>query len=824
VNLLRDDRVRAVVVTGSDVTAGRMRQIARRLESRLLEGLPAAVVLTDDRGVVVYWNERAASMYGYAAEEAVGRPAAALNAGPVDRRLADSIRAAVREAGRWEGDFDARHRDGSTLPVYATLKAIADPDIGFSGIVSAAIDISERRRLESDLAFSALHDPLTGLPNRRLFVDHVESALARSARHGKATAVLCLDLDRFKAVNDAVGAAAGDGVLQAVAEFLDGLVRQGDLVARPGGDEFVVCCEDVDDAAEAIAIAEQMLHVLRAPFRSGDRTFEVSASIGVAVTTGGGPAEAIIRKADAAMYAAKEAGGARVELFDDESHDRARRRHSLAVELADALDRRQLEVFYQPEIGVATGALMGFEALVRWRHPERGLVPPDEFIGIAEESALVGRLGQQVLEAACASLARWMVLMPEHPLTMAVNVSARQLADPEFPEAVRRTIAASEIPASRVCLEVTESALLDHGVAERSLRALKAIGVLIAIDDFGTGYSSLSRLRRFPVDFLKIDRSFVDGIGRDPEDDVIVATVVSLAHTLGLGVVAEGIETVDQLERLAALGCEQGQGWLWERAVDEATASALVVERTTGWEHRSPSVHREVDHDDSPASIDATTAVGLLVHELSGPLTVLTGFAELLADMDDPQRRLLAARAVERNARLARSALALVSDIAELDSGTLRLNPEWLCLRDAVEDAVALAQAREGNAVTFQVDIDDVRIHADADRLVAATANLLTNARKFAPAGSTVRVWNETTEAGIAVHVTDDGPGVPPELVGTIFRKFGRADRRRPGSGLGLFLARGVARAHRGELSYRRAPGGGGADFVFELPTAPEGT
>jgi diguanylate cyclase (GGDEF)-like protein/PAS domain S-box-containing protein len=820
VNLLHDERVEAIVVTGADITASRLAQIARRLESRLLQRLPASVVVVDERGVVVYWNDRAATLYGISPEEALGRPVADLEIGPIDRSRADEIATGLDAVGHWEGDYDARRSDGAIVPIYATLETVTDEDIGFTGVVGATLDITERRQLETDLAFAALHDALTGLPNRRLFVDHLESALARSERNGTFTAVLFIDLDRFKEINDLAGHGAGDAVLLTVAEYLTGLVRSGDVVARLGGDEFVVCCEDVEAVGEALQVADRIQRVLLAPFRVDGRTFDVTASIGVAVSTPGCHPDALIRKADAAMYVAKEGGRQRVELFDDAMHELARRRHEIAVELAHALSNDEVEVFYQPEIRIATGQLTGFEALVRWRHPTRGMIQPDEFITAAEESGLIGRLGQYVLEASCAVLAEWRAVAPERDLKVAVNVSVRQLIDPEFPRIVAEAITAAGVPAGRVCLEVTESALLDEELAGHALRALKAIGVLIAIDDFGTGYSSLSRLKRFPVDYLKVDRSFVDGIGDDPEDEVIVASVVNLAHSLGLEVIAEGVETAAQLERLAALGCEIGQGWLWERAVEADRATAYVG-ALDQWVH-APAGGMGVggvDGLDEAVPIDARAAVGLLVHELSGPLTVLAGFAELLAEGDNPARRETAARAIARNARQARSALAVVADIADLDTGTLRLSPAEVRVPALVEDAVQLALLRKGHDVAFEYDLDDLTIVGDADRLTAAVTNLVANARKFSPADSTVHLRTELRDADgvVVLHVEDEGPGVPADRVGVIFRKFGRVDHRRPGSGLGLYLARGIARAHGGELSYRRGALGG-AHFVLELP------
>ena len=817
VNLLDHERVRGIVVTGSDLTAARHAQIAGRLESRLLQRLPAAVVVTDERDVIVYWNARAEEMFGFSAAEALGRDARTLAIGPERREEAMAVVAEVMAGRRWEGAYDARRADGSLLPIYTTLELVTDPEIGFRGVVGASVDITERRRLEADLAFASLHDPLTGLPNRRLLVDHLESSVARSARSAGSTAVHSIDLDEFKAINDVVGPAIGDAILRTIAERLTAVVRQGDLVARLGGDEFVICSENVASAADALALGHRILEVLAQPILvEGAAPVTVSASIGVALSSPGGHAEVLIRNATAAMATAKEAGRHRVEIFDDELHAQASRRHHLALELAHGLEHDQLEVHFQPEIAVATGDLAGFEALVRWRHPERGLVPPDEFIGVAEESGLIVALGDRVLSEACQQLSRWLELGPEAPLWVAVNVSARQLSDPEFPSRVRAIIAAHQVPPARVCLEVTESALLDTDAAERALRALKEIGVTIAIDDFGTGYSSLSRLKRFRVDFLKIDRGFVSGIGVDPEDDVIVAAVVNLASSLGLRVVAEGIETPEQLDRLADLGCEFGQGYLWHRPAEAETAAALVTSRSRGWQVAA-SGRGDID-DGEAAPIDARAAVGLLAHELAAPLTALAGYAELMIATDDPEIRAKAAQVIDRNARLARSALSLVVDVTSVEEGTLRLEREHVALGSIVEDALSLTAARAGGDLPITVDIDETLLWCDPDRLVEVLGNLIGNAVKYSPPGTPIRVWSEQPDPSrLALHVTDAGPGIPSHRVGVIFRKFGRADRYTHGTGLGLFLARGIARAHGGDLVYRQAPGGG-ADFVLDLP------
>jgi diguanylate cyclase len=420
----------------------------------------------------------------------------------------------------------------------------------------------ERKRAEVELAHQAMHDALTGLPNRALLYDRLGQALNRVGRHSAAVAVLFGDLDRFKLVNDSLGHGAGDTLLVAVAERLSNVLRSGDTAARFGGDEFVLLCEDVSGERQAITIAERIAAELDEPFIiEGDEVF-VRTSVGIALATEpGARPEALIRDADAAMYRAKERGGGTYEVFDDQMRERAVRRMETENALHRALDRGEFVMHYQPIVQMATGALHGVEALARWQHPQRGLVMPGEFIEAAEETGLIIALGAWAFEAACRQSALW-----GGDISMAVNLSARQCTHPDlagtFGEILRRTGAD---PAS-VCLEITETALMeDVEVSTATLTALKELGLTLALDDFGTGYSSLRALQHFPVDVVKIDRSFIAPIEHDPQEAAIVAAVISLSHALGLRTVAEGIESVPQVDRLRALGCDLAQGFYFAR-------------------------------------------------------------------------------------------------------------------------------------------------------------------------------------------------------------------------------------------------------------------
>jgi diguanylate cyclase (GGDEF)-like protein/PAS domain S-box-containing protein len=440
----------------------------------------------------------------------------------------------------------------------------------------AAIAI-ERKAFESRLAHQAHHDPLTGLPNRALFLEFLVLALARARRYESSVAVLFLDLDRFKVINDSLGHDAGDETLLKVVERLQSVVRPGDTVARFGGDEFTILCEDLGRGAaerQAIEVAERLIDIVHQPFElAGDIAF-LGASIGIAVAqTADERPESLLRDADAAMYRAKELGKGRWELFDEDMRATARARLDTENALHRAIDREEFRIHYQPIVSLADGRCVGAEALVRWQHPERGLVAPGEFVGIGEETGLIVPIGALVIQDACEQAARWKRESdPERPFVVSVNLSARQLAQTDLVGRVGDVLERTGIEPSSLGLEITESVLLDDSDSTvGSILALKQLGVQLSIDDFGTGYSSVGYLKRFPVDAVKVDRSFVDGLGTDPEDTAIVSAVISLGHALGLTVVAEGVETRTQLDELISLGCDQAQGFYFE-APQPATA------------------------------------------------------------------------------------------------------------------------------------------------------------------------------------------------------------------------------------------------------------
>jgi predicted signal transduction protein with EAL and GGDEF domain len=487
------------------------------------------------------------------------------------------------------------HADGETTAVleFFTASAVA-PDTALLDVLAQIGRhlgrVVERIRAHEQIAHQATHDGLTGLANRLLFRDRLELALARAKRHGSLVALLFLDLDRFKDVNDTLGHSAGDELLRSVAERLraalradDTLARLGDeefTLARFGGDEFVVLCEDLASERAAVRIAERVQQALLTPFVLARQELLITTSIGIVLTSGAeGDTEGLVRDADIAMYRAKERGPGNWEIFDAALRKRALERIATEQALRQALDAGEFRLHYQPIVALDGGTMESVEALVRWQHPEAGLLPPGQFIPIAEESALILQIGAWTLKEACEQAHRWRARFGDRaPLPVSVNVSARQLAQPELPEIIRRVLAETGVSAADLAIEITETALIEESsVPAASLLELHALGVKIMLDDFGTGYSSLSHLQRFPIDALKIDRSFVMHLGTEEEKGAIVGAIAAMARALGLEVVAEGVETAEQAAEVQALGCGWAQGYHFARPAPPTEIESLIL-------------------------------------------------------------------------------------------------------------------------------------------------------------------------------------------------------------------------------------------------------
>ncbi len=577
-NLLDDPAIAGLVVNARDATerhrAERELRDAQERFRSAFEHAPIGMALSAIDGRFFRVNRALARMLGRAEDELLGASMLGLTH-PDDRpQLVEATdRLLAGDVGTYQVEMRYLHVDGRAVWVGVSVSLVRDVAGQPLYMVSQAEDITERKASGERLAHQAIHDPLTGLPNRLLFVDRLRRALhdVDPQLHGGIgpppghVAVLFLDLDHFKVVNDSLGHSAGDRLLVAVADRLRAAIRPDDTVARFGGDEFTVLCTGVPDVTTARELAERVAAAVCRPVQLAEGEVYVTASIGIALSGGElETPETLLRNADSAMYGAKDHGRSRAELFDTGSHDRAITTLRTGNELHRALERSELRLHYQPIVSLETGRITGFEALMRWEHPERGMVRPDEFIPLAEETGLIVPMGRWALQEACRQVAWW------HSrgalLTMSVNLSPRQLTESTLTDDFADILRRSKVDPDAIWLEITESTLMrDAESAVTTLGKLRALGVHLSVDDFGTGYSSMTYLKRFPVEALKVDRSFVDGLGEESGDTAICTAVVSLAHALGLRAVAEGVETAGQVAVLRQLGCEMAQGYLFGR-------------------------------------------------------------------------------------------------------------------------------------------------------------------------------------------------------------------------------------------------------------------
>jgi diguanylate cyclase (GGDEF)-like protein/PAS domain S-box-containing protein len=567
-----------LVVSFRDITARReMVDELRRSDERLrtvVGNAPLILWALDAEGRVTLSEGRGLTSRGLEPAETVGQSAYDLYADHPE--VVQDIRCALR------GEERTGVADFGPVVLQTHMTPLRADDGTVIGVLGVSMDVTERERAEQRLSHMAMHDSLTGLPNRSLFLDRLKHALARAQREKARCCVLFIDLDRFKRINDSLGHRAGDQILLESADRIAHSLRVDDTVARLGGDEFTVLCEGIRDEEQALRVADKVSEELGHLYELDDGELYITASVGVALSDDSSSPEQLLRDADAAMYRAKSRGRARTELFDEESRSHTVNRLALESALHGAVERDEFRLLYQPKVSLSSGRVVGFEALLRWQHPTRGLLAPEEFIDIAEDSGLIVPIGEWVLNEAATQTAKWSEGREGPPFLTCVNLSARQFAQPDIVALVGRAIQSSGVDPTALCLEITESVLMEQTPATAAtLHDLKAIGVKLAIDDFGTGYSSLGYLQRFRLDFLKVDRSFVEGLGRDPGQTAIVDAVVRLAEALGLGVVAEGVETAEQLRALQALGCDLVQGYLFAYPEPPEIAGPLLDERTS---------------------------------------------------------------------------------------------------------------------------------------------------------------------------------------------------------------------------------------------------
>ncbi|MBI5329516.1 MAG: EAL domain-containing protein [Betaproteobacteria bacterium] len=535
-----------------------------RLSGMVFETSPAGVLITDARTRIVRANPAFCAISGYSEAEVLGQTPAILRSGRQSPEFYQAMWAALLEQGLWQGELLNRRKNGELYPEWLSIRSVHDPSGQLSHYIGVFTDLSELRDAQEKIERMAYHDALTGLPNRALLRDRAEQAIAEAARHGGKTAVMFIDLDNFKAVNDSLGHAVGDRLLCEVTERLRGCLRASDTLARYGGDEFVLIPHDLDGLDALEGAAEKILDCFYAPFQMESQSLSMTCSIGIAVYPDDGSTyDGLMQRADTAMYQAKEAGRNAWRFFESSMNLAAQEHLELHSLLHQALGEGEISLHYQPRVDLASGVLLGAEALMRWNSRKLGSVPPDRFIPVAESSGFITQLGHWALLEACHHVESW---RKQGLFTgvISVNLSALQFARSDLPRTVEEALKQSGLPSERLELELTESMLaMDVEKATQTLSKLKRLGVRLAIDDFGAGYSSLAYLKRFEVDVLKIDQSFVRDLADDADDAAIIRAIVTLAATLGLSTTAEGVETRQQLEYLRRTGCQEGQGWLF---------------------------------------------------------------------------------------------------------------------------------------------------------------------------------------------------------------------------------------------------------------------
>ncbi|OGR35031.1 MAG: hypothetical protein A2091_03195 [Desulfuromonadales bacterium GWD2_61_12] len=555
-------RVRGLSGTMQEMTEHKRTETRLRLLKEAVEALPVGITITDRSGRIIYCNPAEAMIHGFGAEEMLDREARLFAPSRLQKK---AVPKHLERAPLWRRESVNRRKGGEEFPVQLASLAVHDADGEFLGLVTTCEDISERKRAEERIHQLAYYDNLTGLPNRWMFRDRLDQALALARRTSREVALLFLDLDRFKLINDTMGHDFGDRLLSAVAERLAVCMRKADTVARLGGDEFVVVLTQMEGYAGATVAAQRIVDEFLQPFELQGRTLYSPPSIGIAIfPMDGDTVDDLIRNADTALYHAKALGGSIYCFFTQEMNLRAVEKIVLETELRQALEAEQFTLYYQPQVNLESGRVVALEALMRWQHPVHGVILPGEFISILEDTGLILRLGEWLLREACAQIGHGQKILPG--LEMAVNISSRQFQQPGFLEMVDKVLREAGVAPGLLTLELTESIIMDEPEKSRQLlQQLRERGLGIAIDDFGTGYSSLGYLKNFPIDQLKIDRSFVHEVLTNPDDAGIVEAITVIARRLNLDVVAEGIESREQAEFLSSCGCQAGQGYYFAK-------------------------------------------------------------------------------------------------------------------------------------------------------------------------------------------------------------------------------------------------------------------
>ena len=576
------------LITVKDITERKwLEEYLRLLESVVVNANEIVMISQTEESIddplglrIIYVNDAFARATGFSSGEAIGKSALVLLGEKTSIAEIDRIRAALIAHEPVRAEIILYRRNGNHFWVDVNMVPIRNEQGQVTHFVSVMREVTERKTAEEQLRRNAFHDSLTGLPNRLLFMERLSQTVERAKEDkSRCFALLFLDLDRFKVINDSLGHMIGDQLLIAIARRLEACLSQHDMVARLGGDEFTILLEDIQQDSDATRIAERVQQALATPFNLSGHEVFTSASIGITLSsTAFDRPEDLLRGADIAMYRAKAQGKACHEVFDTDMHTRVVALMQLENDLRRAIEHQDFELYYQPIVALATGRIMGFEALVRWQHPEQGIISPGKFVPIAEETGLIIPLGQWVLREACRQLKQWQdEYAPEPPLTVSVNLSSRQFSQPSLINQIRQILTETGVDAHCLKLEITESAIMENTESAMDmLLQIKAMGIQLSVDDFGTGYSSLGYLYRFPMDVLKIDRSFISRVDIDGEKLELVRTIITLAWNLGMDVVAEGVETTKQLAQLKALKCEYAQGYLFSKPLPRLEAAKLI--------------------------------------------------------------------------------------------------------------------------------------------------------------------------------------------------------------------------------------------------------
>jgi diguanylate cyclase (GGDEF)-like protein/PAS domain S-box-containing protein len=569
-----------IQLTIRDISLRKSAERTMRLANQAFENSLEGMTITDEKGHILTINRAFSTITGYSAQEVVGRNPRVLSSGRQSQDFYAAMWKSINENGKWQGEIWNIRKNGEIYPQWLNISRVTDDDGKVTNFVGVFSDISERKSAEERILHQVYYDQLTELPNRVLFTDRLNQVMNLARRHNdRHFAVMFLDLDRFKLINDSMGHDAGDQLLQQAAHRLRGCVRESDTVARLGGDEFTMVLSEIRSAKDASGVAQKILDAFRTPFTLNGEEVYVSVSIGISIyPDDGNTTDILLKNADMAMYRAKDAGGSWYELYDEGLSAQATQRLTMETALHKAIERQELQLYYQPQYDCASGKLVGFETLLRWRHPERGLLSPDAFLNIAEETGLIVPIGEWVLRTACAQAQQWRHDYPGHRL-IAVNLSGRQFQNADLVRQVSMALQQTGLPHFCLELEITESVVMhDLDASIEIMHQLADLGVQFSVDDFGTGHSSLAYLKKLPIHALKIDRSFIRDIVNDHDDAAIVSAIVAMSNKLGLKVVAEGIEDKEQLELLKSYKGIIGQGYLLGRPMPADGVTRLIAE------------------------------------------------------------------------------------------------------------------------------------------------------------------------------------------------------------------------------------------------------